>query len=86
MLIVTAIEPGPLSSGIATGMNAISRVSSASSRCASGSSSSGSGSSIRKPTRATTMPPAIRSAGSDIPKKVMISAPAKSDTSSTEAM
>jgi len=86
MPIVTAIEPGPLSIGMARGVKARSVMCSASSRWDSLTSGSGSGFSMPKPIRATIKPPAMRSAGIEMPKNSMISAPANSDTSSTIAM
>ncbi len=86
MLMVSAIEPGPLSSGMATGVNAMSSMCCASSRSASETRASGSGFSIAKPMRETMSPPPMRSTGMLMPKNVRITAPASSETNSTPAV
>ena len=74
--IVTAIAPGPLSIGIASGENDTSRLARAACRAGSSAVASlGAAISMVEPIPATSMPPAIRSPGIEMPKKPMIKVP-----------
>ena len=80
------MEPGPLSIGMASGENAMSRSPSGGPSAAPAVRRSAAAVSMLEPMPATISPPAIRSPGIEIPKKPMINDPPTRNVTSTATM
>ena len=75
--MVSAIEPGPLNIGIASGVREMSLFARASSRRRRSPASSGGGASMDNAIPETSTPPAMRMPGMEMPKKRMMKLPEK---------